>query len=78
MGNHKKLDNKQNFYVRDFSGSKVNCMNDYVKPCIRESKPGHIIFHVGTNDLPSDKDPNSTAHSISTTFYIYKRLFKRS
>ena len=30
----KKLDNKRNIYVRHFSRSKVNCMNDYVKPCI--------------------------------------------
>ena len=28
----KKLDNKQKVYVRQFSGSKVSCMKDYVKP----------------------------------------------
>ena len=39
-------------------------MNDNVKPCIRESNPGHIIFHVGTNDPPLDKGPNSVAQSI--------------
>ena len=60
----KKIGNKQNVYVRHFSGSKVNCMDNYVKLCIRENNPGHIIFHVGTNDFPLDKDPNSIAQSI--------------
>ena len=39
-------------------------MNYYVKPCIRENNPGHIIFHGGTNDLPLDKDPNSITQLI--------------
>ena len=44
----KKLGNKQ--------GLKVSCMKDYVKPSIRENNPDHI-FHVGTNDVPSEKTP---------------------
>ena len=39
-------------------------MNDYVKPCIRENNPDHIIFHVGTNDIPASKDPVAIAQSI--------------
>ena len=35
----------------------------YVKPIIRD-KPDHIIFHVGTNDIPSDKDAGDIAKSI--------------
>ena len=27
-------------------------------------KPGHIIFHVGTNDIPSEKDAGDIAKSI--------------
>ena len=53
----KKLDNKQKVYVRQFSGSKVSCMKDYVKPSIRENNPHHIIFHVGTSNVPSEKNP---------------------
>ena len=34
---------------------KVKCMVDHVKP-ITWDKPDHIIFHVGTNDIPSEKD----------------------
>ena len=39
-------------------------MKDYVKPSIRENNPDHIIFHVGTNDVPSEKTPHVTAQSI--------------
>ena len=39
-------------------------MNDYVKSCICKRNLGHIIFHVRTNDLPLDKDPNTIAKSI--------------
>ena len=39
-------------------------MNDYVKPCMRENNPDHIIFHVGTNDIPTSKDPVAIAQSI--------------
>ena len=59
----RKLENKQNIYTRHFSGSKVNYMND-VKLYIRESNPSQTIFHVGTNDLPLDKYPNSIAKSV--------------
>ena len=60
----KKLENKHNVYIRQFAGSKEICMNDYVKPCIRENNPYHIIFHVGTNDIPTSKDPLAIAESI--------------
>ena len=33
------------------------------KPCIRD-KSDHIIFHVGTNDILSDKDAGDIAKSI--------------
>ena len=38
-------------------------MVGHVKPIIRD-KPDHIIFHVGTNDIPSDKDAGDIAKSI--------------
>ena len=38
-------------------------MLDHVKPIIRD-KPDHVIFHVGTNDIPSDKDAGDIAKSI--------------
>ena len=39
-------------------------MNDYVKLCIRENNPDHIIFHAGTNYIPTSKDPLAIAQSI--------------
>ena len=39
-------------------------MNDYVKPCICQNNPDHIIFHAGTNNIPTSKDPLAIAQSI--------------
>ena len=58
----KKLWNA-NVYVRQFAGAKVRCMKDHIKPTLRE-KPDHIVFHVGTNDLVSDRPPDLIAKSI--------------
>ena len=35
-----------------------------MKLCIRENNPDHLIFHVGTNDVPSDKQAKCIAESI--------------
>ena len=50
-------------YVKDFSGSKVRCIRDHMKPSMRE-KPDHTILRVGTNDLNSDRPSYLTAKSI--------------
>ena len=47
--------------VRPFSSAKTRCMYDHAKPTIRELNPEHIILHVGTNDLNTEK----TASQIS-------------
>ena len=60
----KKLENKHKVYIRQFAGSKVICMNDYIKLCICDNNPDHIMFHVGTNDIPTWKDPLAIAQSI--------------
>ena len=60
----KRIDNKRKIYVRQFSASKVDCMKNYMKPCVRESNPDHLIFHVGTNDVPSNKKAKSIEESI--------------
>ena len=39
-------------------------MNDYIKPCIRGNNPDHIIFHVGTNDIPTSRDPLAISQSF--------------
>ena len=60
----KKLENRHKVYIRQFPGSKVICINNYVKPCIRENNPDYITFHVGTNDIPTSKDPLAIAQSV--------------
>ena len=49
--------------VRPFSGAKVRCMKDHIKPSLREN-PDHVILHVGTNDLDSDRPPDLIAKSV--------------
>ena len=47
-------------YVQSFLGAKVQCMDDYKKPSIRD-KPDQFIIHVGTNDLNSEISSKSIA-----------------
>ena len=51
----KNVDGTHRVYVRSFSSAKVKCMNDYVKPYIRENNPDHVIIHIGTNELDSER-----------------------
>ena len=39
-------------------------MKDYVKPCIRENNPDHVIIHVGTNELDSERQADMIAKPI--------------
>ena len=50
--------------VRSFPGAKVKCMTNYVKPTIKDFDPEHIIIHVGTNDLNSERTASQIANSI--------------
>ena len=47
--------------MRRFSDSKFSCLKDYVKPLICDNNPDNIIFHIGTNDVPSEKTPEVIA-----------------
>ena len=38
-------------------------MAGYIKPSIR-ARPNHFIFHVGTNDLNSNRPPDKIAKAI--------------
>ena len=50
-------------YIRPSLGAKVRCMEDHIKPVIRDN-PDHVIFHIGTNDVPSEKSAEDIAKSI--------------
>ena len=52
----KRIQSSCKIHVKTFSGVTVSCMEDYMKPSLRNS-PDHFILHVGggTNDLYSEK-----------------------
>ena len=56
------LDNYK-VYVKDFPGARVRCIQDYVRPTLREN-PDHVIIHIGTNDLASNTPAKKVAESI--------------
>ena len=58
------IEKNHNVYIRSFSGAKIKCMKDYVKPYIHEKNPDNVIFHVGTNELNSELPPEIIAISI--------------
>ena len=60
----KKVRHKFHVKVRPFSGAKVSCMVDHVKPTIRDNKPDHALLHTGTNDLRSENTAGQIARSI--------------
>ena len=59
----KKLEANCKVFVKTFSEATVSCMEDYMKPSLR-NPPDHFILHVGTNDLGSDKSPTQIGESI--------------
>ena len=61
LGIFKKVIYDYKVYIRHFSGAKIDCRKDYVKPSLKNS-PYHFILHLGTNDLIS----NQTSEQIAT------------
>ena len=59
-------------YVKSFSGAKVMCMEDDIKPTLTEM-PTHIILHVGKNDVPTKKAPEQIAEKILNLAIKLKR-----
>ena len=59
----KRIQSNCKIYVKTFSGATVSCMEDYMKPSLR-NPPDHFILHVGTNDLSSEKSSIEIAESI--------------
>ena len=49
--------------VKHFPGVKIEDMKYYVKST-QEKQLAQIIIHVGTNDLPSNKNRNEIANEI--------------
>ena len=59
-------------YVKSFSGANVMCMEDLLKPTLREM-PTHIILHVKTNDVLTKKSLEQIAENIVNLAIKHKR-----
>ena len=57
----RKIKHKHLVKVRSFSGAKISCMRDHVKPTLRDINPDHIILHAGTNDLRTENTASQIA-----------------
>ena len=64
MGLKNSLENNHHVYLRSFPEAKVKCMEDYVKPCIRENNPEYVILHVETNELNPELTTERIAKSV--------------
>ena len=62
--NYQKALHKYSSRNRFHLSAKTSCINDRVKPVIRNQEAGHIILHTGTNDLSSDKTPVQICNDI--------------
>ena len=62
--------------VTPFSSAKIRCMYDHAKPTIRELNPQHIILHVGTNNLNSEKTASQISNSILDLANSLKNVIK--
>ena len=50
-----KHKNKGIVKVQPFITAKASCMQDHVKPSIRDINPQQIILQVGTNDFKTER-----------------------
>ena len=57
----RKIKHKHLVKVRSFSGAKISCMRDHVKPTLRDINPDHIILHAGTNDFRTENTASQIA-----------------
>ena len=53
--------------VRSFSGAKVGCIVDHVKPSLRDDKSDHVILRTGTNDLHTESQIAKSIMDLTTS-----------
>ena len=49
----RKFKHKHLIKVYSFSGAKISCMTDHVKPTLRDMNLDHIVLHARTNNCQS-------------------------
>ena len=64
MGNSEKTKTRMESFCEKLPRSNYSMYGSgYIKPSIR-ARPNHFIFHVGTNDLNSNRPPDKIAKAI--------------
>ena len=61
----RKIKHKHLVKVRSFSGAKISCLMDHVKPTLQDINLDHIIVHAGTNDLRTENTVSQIAKATS-------------
>ena len=51
--------------ARSFSGAKISCMTDHVKPTLWDINPDHIVLHSSTNDLRTENTASQIANATT-------------
>ena len=69
----KSIKQKKLVKVRTHPGGKTSCLSDHLKPVMRSRDCDHIIIHVGTNDLRSEKTPVQISHDIINLAYAVRQ-----
>ena len=75
----RKVKHKHLVKVRSFSGAKISCVTDPVKPTLRDINPDNIILHAGTNDLRKENAASQIAKAtidLATSLKLCLALFQ--
>lgn len=60
----KSIGHKKPVKVRSHPSAQIRCLTDHIQPIIRNKDAEHILLHIGTNDLKSEKTPVQICHDI--------------
>ena len=60
----KSIGHKKPVKVRSHPSAQIKCLTDHIQPIIRNKDAEHILLHIGTNDLKSEKTPVQICHDI--------------
>ena len=60
----KSINHKKMVKVRSHPSAQVRCLTDHINPIIRSTDAEHIILHIGTNDLQTEKTPIQICQEI--------------
>ena len=68
----KSIKHKKKVKVRTHPSAKTSCLSDHLKPVMRSDNCEHIIIHIGTNDLRSERTPVQISHDIINLAYAVR------